>query len=212
MGATASLISESLQGARVAKTYAMEGYLKGRAADALDGVRALKMKAANARARLDPLLEIGGGIAVAGVLVLVGQRVLSGEKTVGDFTGYVAALLLAAQPARALGNLNAILQEAAAALRRYFDVMDEAPTIRQAPRCRAARGRRGRDPVHRRALPLPRRRPGAGRHRPRGAGRRCDGARRPLRLGKILAAEPGPTPLRRHRAARSRSTGRTCVR
>ncbi|GJE49645.1 Lipid A export ATP-binding/permease protein MsbA [Methylobacterium tardum] len=133
MGATASLISESLQGARIAKTYAMEPYLKGRAAAALDEVRRLKMKAANARGRLDPLLEIGGGIAVAGVLVLVGQRVLAGEKTVGDFTGYVAALLLAAQPARALGNLNAILQEAAAALRRYFDVMDEAPAIREAP-------------------------------------------------------------------------------
>jgi subfamily B ATP-binding cassette protein MsbA len=132
MGATASLISESLQGARVAKTYALEAYLKGRAAQALDEVRRLKMKAANARGRLDPLLEIGGGIAVAGVLVLVGQRVLAGEKTVGDFTGYVAALLLAAQPARALGNLNAILQEAAAALRRYFDVMDEAPCIQEA--------------------------------------------------------------------------------
>jgi ATP-binding cassette, subfamily B, bacterial MsbA len=132
MGATASLISESLQGARVAKTYGMEPYLKGRAAQALDEVRRLKMKAANARGRLDPLLEIGGGIAVAGVLVLVGQRVLAGEKTVGDFTGYVAALLLAAQPARALGNLNAILQEAAAALRRYFDVMDEVPAIREA--------------------------------------------------------------------------------
>ncbi|MGH1571674.1 ABC transporter ATP-binding protein [Methylobacterium sp. P31] len=136
MGATASLISESLQGARVAKTYAMETYLKGRAVQALDEVRRLKMKAANARGRLDPLLEIGGGIAVAGVLVLVGQRVLAGEKTVGDFTGYVAALLLAAQPARALGNLNAILQEAAAALRRYFDVMDEAPGIREAPDAR----------------------------------------------------------------------------
>ncbi|MCJ2089317.1 ABC transporter ATP-binding protein/permease [Methylobacterium sp. E-005] len=136
MGATASLISESLQGARIAKTYAMEPYLKGRAAQALDEVRRLKMKAANARGRLDPLLEIGGGIAVAGVLVLVGQRVLAGEKTVGDFTGYVAALLLAAQPARALGNLNAILQEAAAALRRYFDVMDEAPAIRESPDAR----------------------------------------------------------------------------
>ena len=133
MGATASLISESLQGARIAKTYALEGYLKGRAAQALDDVRRLKMKAANARGRLDPLMEVGGGIAVAGVLVLVGQRVLSGEKTVGDFTGYVAALLLAAQPARALGTLNAILQEAAAALTRYFALMDERPTIRQAP-------------------------------------------------------------------------------
>lgn len=143
MGATASLITESLQGARVAKTYALEGYLKGRAAQALDEVRRLKMKAANARGRLDPLMEIGGGLAVAGVLVLVGQRVMSGDRTVGDFTGYVAALLLAAQPARALGTLNAILQEAAAALSRYFAVMDEPPTIRESPSARPLTVTRG---------------------------------------------------------------------
>ncbi|WP_132256617.1 ABC transporter ATP-binding protein, partial [Methylobacterium segetis] len=133
MGATANLISESLAGARIAKTYALEGYLKGRAAEALETVRRLKMKAANARGRLDPLLEVGGGVAVAAVLMLVGQRVMSGERTVGDFTGFTAALLLAAQPARALGTLNAILQEAAGALHRYFDLMDEAPRIREAP-------------------------------------------------------------------------------
>ncbi|KQT08666.1 ABC transporter permease [Methylobacterium sp. Leaf399] len=132
MGAAASLINESLQGARIAKTYGLEGYLKGRARQAFDEVRRLKMKTANARGRLDPLLEVGGGLAVAAVLVLVGQRVMSGERTVGDFTGYVAALLLAAQPARALGTLNAILQEAAAALQRYFALMDEAPRVRQA--------------------------------------------------------------------------------
>ncbi|WP_373321263.1 ABC transporter ATP-binding protein [Methylobacterium bullatum] len=133
MGLTASLITESLQGARIAKTYALESYLKGRASGAFDNVRRLKMKAANARGRLDPLMEIGGGVAVAAVLVLVGQRVMSGDRTVGDFTGYVAALLLAAQPARALGTLNAILQEAGAALQRYFALMDEAPRIREKP-------------------------------------------------------------------------------
>ncbi|WP_197514263.1 ABC transporter ATP-binding protein [Methylobacterium platani] len=133
VGATASLISESLAGVRVAKTYGLEGYLKGRTRDALDEVRRLKMKAANARGRLDPLLEVGGGLAVAGVLAFIGHRILAGEKTVGDFTGYVAALLLAAQPARALGNLNAILQEALAALSRTFALMDEAPTIRERP-------------------------------------------------------------------------------
>ncbi|TFZ58205.1 ABC transporter ATP-binding protein [Methylorubrum sp. Q1] len=143
MGATASLITESLQGARVAKTYALEGYLKDRAAQALDEVRRLKMKAANARGRLDPLMEIGGGLAVAGVLVLVGQRVMSGDRTVGDFTGYVAALLLAAQPARALGTLNAILQEAAAALTRYFALMDEQPTIRESVAARPLTVTRG---------------------------------------------------------------------
>ncbi|MCJ2034751.1 ABC transporter ATP-binding protein [Methylobacterium sp. J-068] len=129
MGLTASLITESLQGARIAKTYALEGYLKGRARGAFEEVRRLKMKAANARGRLDPLLEIGGGFAVAAVLALVGQRVTSGDRTVGDFTGYVTALLLASQPIRTLGSLNAILQEAGAALQRYFALMDEAPLI-----------------------------------------------------------------------------------
>src|SRR4051794_20164554 len=130
-GQMASLVSESLAGARVAKTYALEGYLKAKAARAFEEVRRLKMKSANARARLDPLLEVGGGIAVAAVLGLIGFRILDGRSTVGDFAGFVTALIMAAQPVRALGNLNAILQEAAAALKRYFAIVDEAPAIRE---------------------------------------------------------------------------------
>jgi subfamily B ATP-binding cassette protein MsbA len=128
-GQMASLITESLAGTRIAKTYGLEGYLKAKAAKTFDDVRGLKMKAANARGRLDPLLETGGGLAVAAVLVLIGQRILSGDSTVGDFTGFVSALVMAAQPIRALGNLNAIVQEAAAALQRTFAMMDDAPGI-----------------------------------------------------------------------------------
>ena len=138
-GHTASLVAESLQGARVAKAYAMEGYLKGRARDAFEAVRRLRMKAANARGRLDPLLEVGGGLAVAGVLALIGGRIVSGASTVGEFTGFVTALLLAAQPVRALGNLHAILQEAVSALERTFAILDEAPTIRDRPGAPALR-------------------------------------------------------------------------
>ncbi|GEO16218.1 ABC transporter permease [Microvirga aerophila] len=132
-GRMASLITESLAGTRIAKTYNLEGYLKAKAAHTFDEIRRLKMKAANARGRLDPLLEAGGGFAVAAVLVLIGQRIVSGGSTVGDFTGFVSALILAAQPIRALGNLNAIVQEAAAALQRTFAVMDEAPQIKDRP-------------------------------------------------------------------------------
>jgi subfamily B ATP-binding cassette protein MsbA len=136
IGQMAGLVSESLAGARVAKTYALEGYLKGRAAAAFEEVRRLKMKSANARARLDPLLEAGGGIAVALVLGFIGYRILDGRSTVGDFAGFITALIMAAQPARALGNLNAIIQEAAASLKRYFAIMDEAPTIGDRPGAR----------------------------------------------------------------------------
>ncbi|MFC0219465.1 ABC transporter ATP-binding protein [Pseudochelatococcus lubricantis] len=133
IGAMANLISESLAGARVAKVFALEGYLKGRAAQAFETVRELKVKAANARGRLDPLLEVGGGLAVAGVLVLIGWRIVEGNSTMGEFTGFITALLMAAQPVRSIGNLNAIVQEAMAALRRYYDILDLPPAIVDRP-------------------------------------------------------------------------------
>lgn len=141
-GIMAGLVTESLQGARVAKTDSLEPYLKERAAGAFETIRTLKMKAANARGRLDPLLEVAGGLAVAGVLSAIGVRITSGSSTVGDFTGYVSALLLAAQPMRSLGNLNAIVQEAGASLKRYYALIDEKPLITERPDARplAVRG------------------------------------------------------------------------
>ncbi len=142
-GVMASLVAESFSGVRVAKTYGLETYLKAKASASFDAVRALKVKAANQRARLDPLLEIGGGLTVALVLVFIGWRITNGQSTVGDFTGYVTAVLLAAQSLRTLGNLNAILQEALAALTRIFAIIDEAPEIRDnadAPAIAVARG------------------------------------------------------------------------
>jgi len=133
IGSMAGMVSESLGGVKVAKTYAMEPYLKGRARDAFEQVRALKVQAARARARLDPILEISAGFAVAGVLALIGWQIGRGETTIGDFTGFVTALLLAAQPVRALGNLNATVQEAIAALARYYDVIGRKPQIAEKP-------------------------------------------------------------------------------
>ncbi|MGP9819268.1 ABC transporter ATP-binding protein [Salinarimonas sp. NSM] len=133
IGDMAGLVTESLAGVRIAKTYRMERWLEGRARGAFERVRDLKIKAATQRARLDPLLEIAGGAAVAAVLLLIGVRIGAGETTIGDFTGFVTALLMAAQPIRALGNLNAIVQEAIAALHRHWALLDEVPRIADAP-------------------------------------------------------------------------------
>jgi ATP-binding cassette, subfamily B, bacterial MsbA len=133
VGQMAADVSESLAGARAAKTYRLEPYLKNRAAATFDDIRALKMKAANARARMDPILEIGAGVAIALVIIFVGWRLQSGQTTLGDFAAYSGALIMAAQPVRTLGNLNAIVQEALAALTRYFAVMDETPKVQEKP-------------------------------------------------------------------------------
>ncbi len=128
-GIMAALVAEGLQGARSAKTDQLEPYLKERARGTFDLLRRLRMKAINVKGRIEPLLEVGGGFAVAVVLFIIGIRVNSGSGTIGDFTGYVTALLLAAQPLRAMGNLNAVVQEALAALKRYYGTLDEPARI-----------------------------------------------------------------------------------
>lgn len=133
MGDTTALLNESLAGARMVKTYGLESYERHRADTAFERMFTLMMKAARAKARLDPMLEVLGGVAVAGVIAFAGWRVVSGTGTVGEFTGFVSALLIAAQPVRAIGTLNAVLQEGLAAAQRIFALLDEQPTIRSAP-------------------------------------------------------------------------------
>ena len=132
-GTMASHVAESLGAARIAKTYRLEDYLSERARQSFETMRRLKMKGADQRARLDPLLESAGGLAVAAVLFFISWRIINGQATVGDFTGFITALLLAAQSLRAIGNLNSILQEAAAALHRFFSTLDVQPEIVNAP-------------------------------------------------------------------------------
>jgi subfamily B ATP-binding cassette protein MsbA len=91
------------------------------------------MRVVRGRARVDPILEAMGGAAVAGVIAFAGWRIASGAGTAGEFTGFVAALLIAARPMRSLGTLAVVLQEGAAAAARCFALLDEVPTIRDAP-------------------------------------------------------------------------------
>jgi subfamily B ATP-binding cassette protein MsbA len=63
---------------------------------------------------------------------------------VGEFTGFVAALLIASRPARALGSLNAALQEGLAGLSRVFGVMDTPRRVLDAPDAQPLPAGRGR--------------------------------------------------------------------
>ena len=79
-----------------------------------------------------------GGAAVAAVIGFAGWRAAIGGHTLGNFTGFVAALLIAARPLRALGSLNAALQEGLAGLVRVFAVIDEPPRHPRRAGCRGA--------------------------------------------------------------------------
>ncbi len=133
IGALTAFLQQSFGGMRMIKSYRLEDVERTRAHSAFHHLYATLMKAARLRARVDPLLEVAGGVAVAGVLWFGTWRVMTGGGTVGGFTGFVTALLMAAQPVRSLGSLNAIFQEGMAAMQRLFSVLDEKPKVIERP-------------------------------------------------------------------------------
>jgi subfamily B ATP-binding cassette protein MsbA len=144
MGETAALLHESFAQARTVRAYRLEAFESARAESAFTDLYRALMRMTRSRARLDPLLEVLGGTAVAAVIGFAGWRAAQGGGGVGNFTGFVAALLIAAQPLRALGSMNAALQEGLAGLARVFHVIDEPPGIVEragAPALPPGRGR-----------------------------------------------------------------------
>ena len=129
LGQMTAQLSEKLSGPRLIKAFQLEDYAAGRVNSSFEEVYRLKMKAIRTRARLDPMLEAFGGLAVAGVIAFAYWRIASGISTVGDFMGFVTALLMASQPMRAIGNLAGRVQEALAAIENIYGVLDEKPRI-----------------------------------------------------------------------------------
>ncbi|MFM1814885.1 MAG: Lipid export ATP-binding/permease protein MsbA [Pseudomonadota bacterium] len=136
LGDMTSQLTEKLSSARLIKTYRLESYVAEKIDHSFEEVFRLRMRAVRNRARIDPLLEALGGLAVAGVVGLAYWRISNGVSTVGDFMGFVTALLMAAQPIRGLGNLSGKVKEGLAAVERIYEILDEKPRIEDRPGAR----------------------------------------------------------------------------
>lgn len=133
MGSITALLAEKLSGARLIKTFRLENYATTRVNQSFDDVNKLKLTAVRNKARLESILEALGGVAVAGVLALAYWRIAAGTSTVGDFMGFTTALLMAAQPIRAIGNLMARVQEGLAGVESVYGLLDEKPDVVDKP-------------------------------------------------------------------------------
>jgi subfamily B ATP-binding cassette protein MsbA len=133
VGETAAMLNESFAQARTVRAYRLEAAETRRAEAAFAQLYKSLLRMTKSRSRVEPVLEVLGGVAVAAVIGFEGWRAAVSDHALGDFTGFVAALLIAARPLRALGSLNAALQEGLAGMVRIFRVIDEQPTIKDAP-------------------------------------------------------------------------------
>lgn len=133
VGEVTSLLSEGFQSARVVKAYGLETYQAKRAERGFIERSRLFLKVLTDRAAVDPILEITGGVALAGILGFAAWRISNGAASLGDLLRVIGALAIAAPELRALGTLNAVAQEGGAAADRVFEILDAAPRIADAP-------------------------------------------------------------------------------
>ena len=136
LGSVTSRLSEKLAGARLIKAFRLEDYAARRLNENFEQVFLLRMKAVRARARIGPALETLAGLAIAGVIGFAYWRIASGGSTVGDFLGFVTALLLAAQSIKSIGTVTATTIEGLAAADRIYELLDERPTVVDRPDAR----------------------------------------------------------------------------
>jgi subfamily B ATP-binding cassette protein MsbA len=133
MGDTSALLNESFAQARTVRAYRLEEVETKRASATFQTLYRTLLGITRSRARVEPVLEVLGGVAIALVIAFEAWRATVSDHTLGDFSAFVGALLLAARPLRALGSLNAALQEGLAGLVRVFAVIDEPARIQDLP-------------------------------------------------------------------------------
>lgn len=124
-----STLTEMLQGLRMVKSYNLENMEINRSKNVLNSLFKKMFSLVIGRAKVLPILEILGGVAAASVIGFASYRVSIGELSPGSVVGYVTALLMIAQPARALGTFNTVLQEALSALGRIYTQLKITPKV-----------------------------------------------------------------------------------
>jgi len=133
VGTITSELKESFTGARMVKAYELESNENKRLGKSFDERIRLFMKLVTNQARVDPILEILGGLAIAGVVIFGVYQVTNNTATPGSIAAVLTGLLILSPKLRALGTLNNVVQEGLASLTRIFGVIDEQPTITELP-------------------------------------------------------------------------------
>jgi len=121
-------MQETLQGLRIVKAFTLEESMRARFDGHVADLERESNKWARVAHRSGPLMEALGGFAIAGALIYGGFRVIETGATPGQFFSFLAAFMLAYEPAKRLARLNIDLHSGLVGVRILFDVIDHPPT------------------------------------------------------------------------------------
>ncbi|MCC6775456.1 MAG: ABC transporter ATP-binding protein [Hyphomicrobiales bacterium] len=121
-------LQETVQGIRIVKAFTLEDDMRTRFDANVADLERESNKWARVAYRSSPLMEALGGFAIAGALIYGGYRVIETGATPGQFFSFLAAFMLAYEPAKRLARLNIDLNSGLVGVRILFEVVDHPPT------------------------------------------------------------------------------------
>jgi ATP-binding cassette subfamily B protein len=120
-------MQEALQGMRMVKAFGLEDEMRRRLGKSVAEVQHESNKMARVSNRASPMMEMLGGFTVALATIYGGYRVIETGATPGEFVSFMAAFLLAYEPAKRLARLNIDLNNNLVGVRVLYEVVDSPP-------------------------------------------------------------------------------------
>ncbi|MGB8741234.1 MAG: ABC transporter ATP-binding protein [Xanthobacteraceae bacterium] len=120
-------MQESLQGMRMVKAFGLEAEMRRRLNDSVTAVQHESNNMARVANRASPIMEMLGGFTVALASIYGGYRVVETGATPGEFVSFMAAFLLAYEPAKRLARLNIDLNNNLVGVRVLYEIIDSPP-------------------------------------------------------------------------------------
>ena len=120
-------MQEALQGMRTVKAFSLEDEMRRRLAVSVAAVEHESNKMARVGNRASPIMETLGGFAIALAVIYGGYRIIETGATPGAFVSFIAAFLLAYEPAKRLARLNIDLNNNLVGVRVLYEVVDSPP-------------------------------------------------------------------------------------
>ncbi len=125
-------IKETALGVRVIKNFRLEDHMRGEMGEVVAAVERLQNSMARVGALTVPLMETLGGIAIALAILYGGWRVTGTGADPGSFFSFIAALLMAYEPARRLARFNVQFQQSMIGVHMVYDLLDQLPSPAEA--------------------------------------------------------------------------------
>jgi len=124
-GVLNTYLIELFKNHRLIKIFQQEKHENKRADKFIDDVKEKSKKIATVYVRTSPIMETLTGIMIAILIFYSGKLVLKNEIDINNFFSFLAAMMLAYQPVRALATINITISQGLSAAARILPVIDE---------------------------------------------------------------------------------------